>query len=104
MSTQRPTKRVTQPEGAHKETEPALTAPEVLNQALTTLEEHVHLPRPPEADYGPGEIFAVLLYAAAHRTTNHRAGLCRLGRYASSQHRAGRLDPSFGDPVGGAAQ
>ena len=69
MSTQRPTKRVTQPAGANKETEPDLTAPQVLDHALTALGEHVHLPRSPEADYGPEEIFSVLLYAAAHRTT-----------------------------------
>jgi len=69
MSTQRPTAKITQPEVAVKKTEPDLTAPEVLNQALATLQEHVHLPRPPKADYGQAEIFSVLLYAAAHRTT-----------------------------------
>jgi len=44
---------------------------------LATLEEHVRLclPRPLEADYtyGPTEIFSVLLYAAAHRTTIEQA-------------------------------
>jgi len=69
MNTQRPTAKITQPEVAVKKTGPDLTAPEVLNQALATLQEHVHLPRPPKADYGQAEIFSVLLYAAAHRTT-----------------------------------
>ena len=36
---------------------------------MAALTEHVQLPCPPEADYGPAEIFSVLLYAAVHRTT-----------------------------------
>jgi len=52
-----------------KHSEPDLTAAQILHRALTTLEEHVELSRPAEADYGPGDIFSVLLYAAAHRTT-----------------------------------
>lgn len=75
MSAQRPTKKVAQPAapGKNKNAEPVLTAPQVLDHALATLEEHLRLPRPPEADYGPGEIFSILLYAAAHRTTIEQA-------------------------------
>ena len=68
MSAQRPIRRVTRPDPPGKDAPPDLTAPEVLNHALTALETHVRLPRPAQAQYGPGEIFEVLLYAAAHRT------------------------------------
>lgn len=73
MSAQRPTEKVAQSAPPGKNTEPDLTAPQVLDHALATLEEHVQLPRPPEAAYGPTEIFSVLLYAAAHRTTIEQA-------------------------------
>ena len=69
MSTQRPSGRVTQPLPWGKPPEPILTAPQVLHQALTALEAHLRLSQSPEANYSPGEIFSVLLYAAAHRTT-----------------------------------
>ena len=73
MSAQRPRMKVPHPAALDKNAEPDLSAPQVLDHALTALEEHVRLPRPAEADYGPGEIFAVLLYAAAHRTTIEQA-------------------------------
>lgn len=69
MSAQRPTKKVTRPAAPDKDAQPDLTAPQVLDHALATLEGNVRLPRPPAAQYGPGELFSVLLYAAAHRTT-----------------------------------
>ena len=74
MNTQRPATKVTRPTGSGKHPEPDLTAPDVLRQALAALEKHVHLPRPPEADYSSAEIFSVLLYAAAHRTTIEQHG------------------------------
>lgn len=68
MSAQRPAAKVTQPTRLGKDTQPDLTAPQVLRHALATLEEHVPLQRPCAADCSCAEIFSVLLYAAAHGT------------------------------------
>lgn len=73
MTAQRPTTSVPQPAPTGKPPTPALTAPQVLSHALVTLEQHVHLSRPPDAYYGPTELFSVLLYIAAHRTTIEQA-------------------------------
>lgn len=69
MNTQRPATKITRQTGSGKHPEPDLSAPDVLRQALAALERYLRLPQSPEADYGPAEIFSVLLYAGAHRTT-----------------------------------
>ena len=73
MTAQRPTASVTQSPPPGKDAELALTAPQVFAHALAALEEQVRLPRSPVAHYGLAEIFSVLLYAAAHRTTIEQA-------------------------------
>ncbi|MBI1741486.1 hypothetical protein HYR54_00270 [Candidatus Acetothermia bacterium] len=69
----RPPTRVRQSLRPGKRRAPDLTASEVLQQALAFLQEHVALPRPVAARYGPTPLFSILLYAAAHRTTIEQA-------------------------------
>lgn len=73
MSTPRPTPKVRQTAPEGKAPRPALTAGEVRERALDLLTEHLSLPRPGEARYGLRDLFAVLLYAAAHRMTLEQA-------------------------------
>ncbi len=53
----------------------SLTSQKVFQAALTTLTQHLTLPRPASAQYGPCEVFAPVLYAATHRTTIEQACL-----------------------------
>jgi putative transposase len=70
----RSTHSITDSAALDKSQDRGLTAQDVQAAALSHLTQGVDLARPDDARYSAGDLFAVLLYAAAHRTTIEQAG------------------------------